>query len=116
MRYPIIKTRIAIVGLVVGLVMSSSVPSRGEPNCTCRYGGQSYSLASCVCIETANGGRMACCGKVLNNSSWNFTDAVCPIAPAPKGSPPTVETNATIGVAASPAGGTANTHASVRTR
>lgn len=116
MRYPIIKTRIAIAGLVVGLVMSSSVPSRGEPNCTCRYGGQSYSLARCVCIETADGGRMACCGKVLNNSSWNFTGAACPIISAPGGSPAPAETNAAVGVAASPAGGIATTLTSMRVR
>lgn len=116
MSYRIIKARIAIAGLVMGLVMSSSVPSRSEPNCTCRYSGQSYSLASCVCIETANGGRMACCGKVLNNSSWNFTGAVCPIASAPGGLPAPTEANATAGIGASPAGELATTLASVRTR
>ncbi len=59
----------------------------GEPNCTCRYKGQSYALDSCVCLSTSDGPRMACCGMVLNNTSWKFTKQHCPVveraSPAP---------------------------------
>ena len=59
----------------------------GEIDCTCRYGGQSYAQNACVCIVTPNGARLACCGKVLNNSSWTFTSDMCPIASAPEPAP-----------------------------
>jgi hypothetical protein len=48
------------------------------PDCTCRYRGVSYSVSSCVCIDTGEGPRLACCGTVLNNTSWSFTDQACP--------------------------------------
>lgn len=49
--------------------------------CTCRFAGQDYDLGQCVCISTAAGTRYACCGKVLNNSSWKFsTVRGCPSA------------------------------------
>jgi hypothetical protein len=53
--------------------------AQSEPNCTCRYKGQSYALDTCVCLSTAEGPRMACCGLVLNNTSWNFTKKHCPV-------------------------------------
>ncbi len=52
----------------------------GGIDCTCRYGGQSYAQNACVCLMTPNGARLACCGKVLNNSSWKFTRDMCPTA------------------------------------
>jgi len=51
-----------------------------DPDCTCRYRGLSYSVSSCVCIDTGDGPHLACCGIVLNNTSWSFTDQACPIA------------------------------------
>ena len=51
-----------------------------DPNCTCRYRGQSYTVSSCVCIDTGEGPRLACCGLVLNNTSWSFMDQACPMA------------------------------------
>lgn len=55
----------------------------GGIDCTCRYGGQSYAQNACVCIVTPNGARLACCGKVLNNASWQFTTDMCPTAAKP---------------------------------
>ena len=69
--------------LVLGVFVSAPSAVQGEPNCTCRYAGQTYAVASCVCIVTPNGARMACCGKVLNNTSWKFMSDICPIAIGP---------------------------------
>ena len=59
----------------------------GEPNCTCRYKGQSYALDTCVCLSTSDGPRMACCGLVLNNTSWKFTKNRCPVVDDTRSSP-----------------------------
>ena len=75
----------ATAALVLGLAAAAAPGSvRGEPNCTCRYAGQSFALTACVCIVMSGGGRVACCDKVLNNTSWTFTGAACPLAAAPQ--------------------------------
>lgn len=77
-------TRLGLAAaLLVGLSAAAPGAVRGEPTCTCRYAGQSYAVNACVCIVTSSGARMACCAKVLNNSSWTFIGDVCPVAAAP---------------------------------
>jgi len=52
-----------------------------DSKCICRAPGKTYSLGSCVCIVRPGGPmQLACCGKVLNNTSWTFTGKVCPVA------------------------------------
>lgn len=74
-----------LVSAALAAAFSVVVPdsTRGAPNCTCRYAGQSYALNTCVCIVMPDGARMACCGMVLNNTSWTFTRDGCPIASIP---------------------------------
>ena len=48
--------------------------------CLCLYDGQYFGQGQCVCMATPRGPRLACCGKVLNNSSWSFLADSCPIA------------------------------------
>lgn len=68
-----------ILGVALGLLAAAD--ARAEPPiCTCRYGGLSYQLGTCVCIVTPNGQQRACCNKVLNNTSWSFKGNICPIA------------------------------------
>ncbi len=56
-----------------------------EIPCLCRFDGQSYDQGQCVCLPTSAGPRRACCGKVLNNSSWLFKSGNCRLADnAPK--------------------------------
>ena len=69
------------------LIVAAPDAARGEPNCTCRAGGQSHALGTCTCIVTPSGARLACCAKVLNNTSWNFIRNYCPIAQAPAETP-----------------------------
>ena len=61
--------------------------AQAEIHCTCRYAGTSYDQNSCVCLTTPSGPRMACCEKVLNNTSWTFKGDNCPMAAAPDRSP-----------------------------
>ncbi len=79
-----IPRQILITAAVAGAVLASPNVVMGDPNCTCRYAGQSYALDTCVCIVTPQGARMACCGMVVNNTSWKFTRNGCPVAAAPE--------------------------------
>ena len=63
--------------------MAAARTVQGQSNCTCRYAGQSYALKTCVCLVMPAGARMACCGLVLNNTSWTFTGGNCKIAMTP---------------------------------
>jgi hypothetical protein len=83
MRCGIPQAAIATALALVGLSIVGSGELRGEPQCTCRYAGQSFALETCVCLVTPEGARMACCDQVLNNSSWTFTGDTCPVALAP---------------------------------
>ena len=54
--------------------------------CLCRYAGTMYEQAECACLPTPAGPRLACCGKVLNNSSWMFVGDACSLSQnRPKG-------------------------------
>jgi hypothetical protein len=77
--------RTLMAALALGLMFAANGAARGEIDCTCRYAGQSYDQNACVCILTPNGARMACCEKVLNNTSWSFKGDGCPMASAPDG-------------------------------
>lgn len=41
--------------------------------CTCRFAGNDYALGQKVCIR----GQEATCDRVLNNTSWQFSDNPC---------------------------------------
>ena len=49
---------------------------RKDIPCTCRFDGNDFEVGDRVCIR----GRMAQCGMSLNNTSWTFTDAPCPLS------------------------------------
>lgn len=82
MCVPAFKTCFAALAFAI-FMLSSGIAFAGE-SCTCRFKGQSFAIDSCVCLSTSEGPRMACCGYVLNNTSWNFTKKLCPVA---EGSP-----------------------------
>ena len=56
-------------------------------NCTCRSQGRDYELGNSVCLQTPKGARIATCGMVLNNTSWQFSDTPCVISELPAGAP-----------------------------
>ena len=41
--------------------------------CTCRFDGNDYLFGETVCIR----GRQATCSRVLNNTSWQFSERPC---------------------------------------
>ncbi|MDJ0951282.1 MAG: hypothetical protein QNJ94_20410 [Alphaproteobacteria bacterium] len=71
--------RRAFLGALLGLaaVFVSPLARAEEPQCKCRYAGQYYLLGQCVCMKTSSGEQMACCGRVLNNTSWSFKSDSC---------------------------------------
>jgi hypothetical protein len=74
----ICRSVLAVLAFSVGSALDGAAWSASE--CTCRYAGASYDLDSCVCIATPGGAERACCGLVLNNTSWRFTGDSCPAA------------------------------------
>ena len=75
------------------IVCLGSVGSAAEPLCKCRSPKQSYLEGTCVCLERPGGGQeLACCGKVLNNPSWQFTGKRCPIAKSEPAAPTRMST------------------------
>lgn len=68
---------LSVAFVLWALSLTSAV---ADPDCTCRYSGQEVDLNKCVCMITPNGIRRACCGLVLNNTSWTFFKDGCVIA------------------------------------
>jgi hypothetical protein len=52
-------------------------------DCTCRSQGRDYELGKSVCLQTPKGARIATCGMVLNNTSWQFSDTPCVVSDVP---------------------------------
>ena len=66
-----------------GAIAAADPPAMAQSPCTCRAAGTSFALDACTCLKTPDGPRLACCGKVLNNTAWLFKDLGCPTAQAP---------------------------------
>lgn len=67
--------------LAFAVVCLAPARSQADIQCTCRYAGQSYALGTCLCISRpGTGPQYACCGMVLNNTSWTFREGGCPVA------------------------------------
>jgi hypothetical protein len=75
--------------LVVPLLPVAASPASAD--CTCRFQGRNYDLGQNVCMQTARGARIATCGMVLNNTSWQFSETPCVVSTAP---PPASPANA----------------------
>jgi hypothetical protein len=84
MRIARICSGAAIAAIWLAYLASASVSVAG-PNCTCRYGGQTFALNACTCIDRGEGLQVACCNMVLNNTSWSFSGKSClPVSMAPQ--------------------------------
>ena len=70
---------------IFAFTIASNVSFAAE--CTCRSQGRDYELGTSVCLQTPKGARMATCGMVLNNTSWQFSDTPCVISQAPDDTP-----------------------------
>jgi hypothetical protein len=65
---------------LVALIAASEV---SFAECTCRSQGRDYELGKSVCLQTPKGARIATCGMVLNNTSWQFSDTPCVVSEMP---------------------------------
>ena len=70
---------ISVTFLMILLVISQSVLAQTKTPCTCRYQGEDFVLGEEVCMDRTTGSTMARCEMVLNNTSWKFTEAPCPV-------------------------------------
>ena len=78
--------------LVAGL---AAVPaSQAAADCTCRALGRDFDLGQTVCLASPKGPRLATCGMVLNNTSWQFTETPCTVSAAPSAGEPAPATAA----------------------
>ncbi len=63
----------------VWLLTGTVAATAQSVSCTCRYQGQDYGIGESICLKGSNGMRMATCAMVLNNTSWKFSNAPCPL-------------------------------------
>lgn len=93
---------LVILALTVDALISAAA---ADPNCICRARGKEFELGQSTCLPSPRGPRIATCGMVLNNTSWQFTDTPCVISRAPAGG----------GIALAQRGGAATLRADLRT-
>ena len=73
--------------LIVSLIAAEALLSPASADCTCRSQGRDYDLGQSVCLQSPKGARIATCGMVLNNTSWQFTETPCTVSQAPAAQP-----------------------------
>ena len=66
---------------VIALIAAANAALAAD--CTCRSQGRDYELGKSVCLQSAKGARIATCGMVLNNTSWQFSETPCVMSEAP---------------------------------
>ena len=66
------------LGLALAFLTVSVTASSAD--CTCRAQGRSLEQGHTICMATPKGFRLATCGMVLNNSSWNVTETPCVVS------------------------------------
>jgi hypothetical protein len=71
---------LVLFALAVDALISAAA---ADPNCICRARGKEFELGQSTCLPSPKGPRIATCGMVLNNTSWQFTDTPCVISQAP---------------------------------
>jgi hypothetical protein len=74
--------RLALLFTVVALPATAVTASQAA-DCVCRAQGREFELGQTVCLASPKGPRIATCGMVLNNTSWQFSDTPCVISAAP---------------------------------
>jgi len=67
----------AAVALIAAL---DALLSSAAADCTCRAQGREFQLGERACLTSPKGARLATCGMVLNNSSWEFSETPCTVS------------------------------------
>jgi hypothetical protein len=81
--------------LIVSLTAAGAFASSAAADCTCRWQGRNYDLGQSVCLQSPKGARIATCGMVLNNTSWQFTETPCTVSAVPQHLPESAGERAT---------------------
>ena len=58
-------------------VLTALLSTSAQADCTCRAQGRNFEQGQAVCLATPDGPRIATCGMVLNNSSWELSQSPC---------------------------------------
>jgi hypothetical protein len=66
----------------LALLLSAVSLSAAAAECTCRLNGRDIPLGQNACIPSPRGARIATCGMVLNNTSWQFSETPCVVSQA----------------------------------
>jgi hypothetical protein len=86
-RYRVPRLLMLAVLLLSGAALAHDPSARPQPepvqvhdpmNCFCRAQGRTFAVGETACLRTSEGPRVAECGMVLNNTSWQFTARPCP--------------------------------------
>lgn len=72
--------RLGPLAAVVLVVALDALATSAAADCTCRAQGRNFEQGQTACLSTPKGPRLATCGMVLNNSSWEFSDAPCSVS------------------------------------
>jgi hypothetical protein len=84
----------SLVCTVLIVLAGEAAVSAAVADCTCRARGQAFELGQSTCLATPKGARIATCGMVLNNTSWQFSDMPCVVSDAPVRKPASTATHA----------------------
>jgi hypothetical protein len=82
LRYTVAMHRFAAARAVVLLVFATlaEVPGKAEANCTCVAHGRRLELGERICLNSAEGPRMAICIKQQNLTYWKFSNQGCAVS------------------------------------
>jgi hypothetical protein len=79
--------RRSLVCTVLIVLAGDAAATAARAECTCRARGQAFELGQSTCLATPRGARIATCGMVLNNTSWQFSDTPCVVSDTPARKP-----------------------------
>ena len=66
--------------IVIALVAVCGAQGSAVADCTCRAQGREFELGQQICLVSPQGPRIATCGMVLNNTSWQFSETPCVVS------------------------------------
>ena len=75
---------LVLLALLIDALLSAAP---ADPNCICRARGKEFELGQSTCLPSPKGPRIATCGMVLNNTSWQFTETPCTVSLVPQALP-----------------------------
>ena len=81
--YALAMRRLGLSAAVALIAALDALLSSAAADCTCRAQGRDFQLGERACLTTPKGARLATCGMVLNNSSWQFSETPCTVSAAP---------------------------------